>query len=375
MRVGQRHRLDLVVRDVEHRRAEVLLDALELEAQVVAQLGVERRQRLVHQRDRGLAHQRAADRDALHLPARELGRRAWRACRRCAAGARPRSPCARTFGLGARPQRRAQREREVVEHAQVRVERVLLEHEGHVAQRRRGRGDVVGRRCGRWPASGCLEAGDQAQRRRLAGAARAEQDDELAARDVEDEVVDRRARRRSACRRRSRRSSAMARPAVASASSRACAARGRCWSNSETARGIEGQADVVAALARLADADLGAQRRADARWSSGDDLAVCRGIRCRAPRRAAPSASSKRTCSGRTPHSSARVGDVLAQRAARRRCAAPIAHRARARSRSAPSKGRKFIAGAPMKSATNTLRRPVVDLLRRAELLDHAAGS
>ena len=35
-------------------------------------------------------------------------------------------------------------------------------------------------------------------------------------------------------------------------------------------------------------------------------------------------------------------------------------------------KSRKFIGGEPMKSATNMRRRPVVDLLRRAELLDDA---
>ena len=71
----QGQRLGLVVGDVEHGRAEVLLDPLQLEAQVVAQLGVERGQRLVHQRHRGLAHQRPADRHPLHLPAGKARRR------------------------------------------------------------------------------------------------------------------------------------------------------------------------------------------------------------------------------------------------------------------------------------------------------------
>ena len=40
------------------------------------------------------------------------------------------------------------------------------------------------------PRSGCFQAGDQAQRRRLAGAGRAEQHDELAVLDVERQIVD-----------------------------------------------------------------------------------------------------------------------------------------------------------------------------------------
>ena len=49
----------------------VHLQVLELGAQRLAQLGVEVRQRLVHQEDARLAHDGAADRDALHLAARQ----------------------------------------------------------------------------------------------------------------------------------------------------------------------------------------------------------------------------------------------------------------------------------------------------------------
>jgi multiple sugar transport system ATP-binding protein len=52
----QRHRLDLVVGDVEHGGAEVVLDALQLDSKLRPQLGVERRQRFVHQVDRRRAH-------------------------------------------------------------------------------------------------------------------------------------------------------------------------------------------------------------------------------------------------------------------------------------------------------------------------------
>ena len=109
--VGHRHRLDLVVRDVEHGGAQLALDALELEPQFGAQLGVERRQRLVHQIDRRLAHQRAADRDALHLAAGQARSRGCRASARCAAappppgpggGSSPR-PCAAPASAAERP--------------------------------------------------------------------------------------------------------------------------------------------------------------------------------------------------------------------------------------------------------------------------------
>ena len=53
---------------------EPLVQPLDLDAQLGAQLGVEVRQRLVEQEDADLAHQRAADRDALALAARQLGR-------------------------------------------------------------------------------------------------------------------------------------------------------------------------------------------------------------------------------------------------------------------------------------------------------------
>ena len=72
--VGHRHRLGLVVRDVQRRRPEPLLQALDLAAHRRAQLGVEVRERLVHEEDRRLAHDRPRQRDALSLAAREVPR-------------------------------------------------------------------------------------------------------------------------------------------------------------------------------------------------------------------------------------------------------------------------------------------------------------
>ena len=67
----ERHRLDLVVRDVDGRDAEPLVQARQLGAHADAQLRVEVRERLVHQERGRLAHDRAAHRDALALTARE----------------------------------------------------------------------------------------------------------------------------------------------------------------------------------------------------------------------------------------------------------------------------------------------------------------
>ena len=70
--VGDRQRLFLVVRDEDGGDAELLLDRADLLAQRNADLGVERRQRLVEQQQLRLRRQRAGERDALLLAAGEL---------------------------------------------------------------------------------------------------------------------------------------------------------------------------------------------------------------------------------------------------------------------------------------------------------------
>ena len=70
--VAHRHRLDLIVRDVDRRRPEAVLELQDLRARLHAQLRVEVRQRLVHEERRRLAHDRASERDALALAAGEL---------------------------------------------------------------------------------------------------------------------------------------------------------------------------------------------------------------------------------------------------------------------------------------------------------------
>ena len=59
---------------VHERDADVLLDALELDLQLLAQAQVERAERLVEQQRPRAVDERAGERDALRLAAGELGR-------------------------------------------------------------------------------------------------------------------------------------------------------------------------------------------------------------------------------------------------------------------------------------------------------------
>jgi hypothetical protein len=66
--------LDLVMGDIDHRIAQLLVQAFQFHTQVGAQLGVQVRQRLVEQEHIHIAHQRAPDRHALALAARQGAR-------------------------------------------------------------------------------------------------------------------------------------------------------------------------------------------------------------------------------------------------------------------------------------------------------------
>ena len=128
--VAHRHRLDLVVGDVERRGRQPRLQLDDVGPRLHAQCGVEVRQRLVHQEDERLAHDGPGQRHPLALAPRELPRLA----------AEQRAQPERLGGpldLG-RPlllvdAALAERELDVLRHAQVRVQRVALEDHGHVA--------------------------------------------------------------------------------------------------------------------------------------------------------------------------------------------------------------------------------------------------
>ena len=72
--VAHRQRLLLVVRDVDERDADLVLDALELGLHALAQLEVQRAERLVEQQHARAVDDRARERDALALAAGELRR-------------------------------------------------------------------------------------------------------------------------------------------------------------------------------------------------------------------------------------------------------------------------------------------------------------
>ena len=91
--------------------------------------------------------------------------------------------------LGLRHLLDAQAEGDVLVHAQVRVERVALEHHRDVAVARRHVVDDALADADR-ALGDRLEAGEHAQRSRLAAAGRPDEHHELAVRDVEVEVVD-----------------------------------------------------------------------------------------------------------------------------------------------------------------------------------------
>ena len=111
--------------DVHERRPHFLMEMLDLRPHGDAQGDVEVRQGLVHQEHRGLAHHRAAERDALALPARQLARPpAEQACDVELLCRILHSALNLSGGYPAH----AQAERDVLVGRLVRVERVALEY-------------------------------------------------------------------------------------------------------------------------------------------------------------------------------------------------------------------------------------------------------
>ena len=128
--VTHRHRLDLIVRHVDRRDAEVTLHACDLTAHLHAQARVEVRQRLVHQEHPRLAHDRASHRDALALSAGELTRLPFEEVVEAEGAARALDAL---LDVRLRRVARPQAEGDVLEHRHVRVERVVLEDHRDVA--------------------------------------------------------------------------------------------------------------------------------------------------------------------------------------------------------------------------------------------------
>ena len=161
------------------------LQVTQLHLHVLTQALVERAERLVHEQYRRLEDDRARQRHPLLLAARELARIA------VGETVQPHQPQRAPHALddvGLRGAPHLQRVGDVLEHGEMREERVLLEDDADVAavgrpvgDRGAGDQDVALRRL--------LEAGDHPQRGRLARAAGAEQREEAAALHRERDVV------------------------------------------------------------------------------------------------------------------------------------------------------------------------------------------
>jgi hypothetical protein len=183
--VGQRHRLDLVVRHVDHGRAQLLVQARDLHPHVGAQRGVQVRQRLVEQKGARLAHDGAADRDALALAAGQLRRLAFQQVFELE---HLRDRMYRLADLRLRHARQAQPERDVLEHTHVRIQRIALEHHRQAALCRRRLVDALAVDADLALAD-LFQSRDHAQHGRLAAARRADQHDEFAVPDRKRDVL------------------------------------------------------------------------------------------------------------------------------------------------------------------------------------------
>jgi len=157
----------------------------QLHLHALAELGVERRQRLVEQEQRGIQRQRPRHRDPLAHPARELGdalvghvgqlHQREQLLRPREALAPPHAADAQAVG-------------DVLGHRQVREQGVRLEHHAHVAAVHGDAGEVAVAEpqvAGR----GRLEARDDAQERGLAAAGGPDEADQRTAREAQVDAV------------------------------------------------------------------------------------------------------------------------------------------------------------------------------------------
>ena len=174
--IGERQRLDLVVGDVHHRRADLPVETSQLRPRLDARARVEVGERLVEQVGVGTTHERAREGDPLPLPAGELVRPALEQLA---------DPDERR-GLGdALAHLRLRRltddepEADVLARRQMREERVALEHHRDVPGGGADVRDVASADRDRARVDG-LEAGDAAEERALAAARGADDDEQLA---------------------------------------------------------------------------------------------------------------------------------------------------------------------------------------------------
>ena len=177
--VGQGERLALIVRDVEEGEAEPLLQALHLALHADAQVGVERAQGLVEQQDLRFGDQRAGNGDPLLLAAGELAHPAIEELAELHQFG-DLADLGLDRGLVVTAERQA--EGDVLANVEMREQREVLPHQPGGALVHRQRRDVLAAQQ-KTAARHRFQAGDDAQKRGLAAAARPHDGDELAALD------------------------------------------------------------------------------------------------------------------------------------------------------------------------------------------------
>ena len=185
--VRKRHRLDLVVGDIDAGDVQLFLNTADLGAHLLAQLCIQVGERLVHQQDLGLHDQGARQRDALLLSAGELARGSITVARQVDQVQHPVDAfgnCALTQPL------HVESIGDVLVNREMRKECIALKDHGHVALVRRQRIDLtsIQKDLAR---GGKLEPGQHAQRGRLPTARRTQQRDQLSFLDLEVHIVNR----------------------------------------------------------------------------------------------------------------------------------------------------------------------------------------
>ena len=178
------------MRDVDRGDTEAALQRRDLRARLHTQLGVEVRQRLVHEEDLGLAHDGATHGDTLTLTTREGLRLAGQVLLEVEQLRGLEHALGALFLADAGD---LQGEAHVLGDRHVRVQGVVLEDHRDVAVFRRDVGDiaVADEDAARVD---LFEAGQHAQRRGLSAAGGADENQELAIGDLEVQLVDRGAR-------------------------------------------------------------------------------------------------------------------------------------------------------------------------------------
>src|SRR6266404_2344078 len=179
--VRERHGFDLIVGDIDGGGAHFLVNPLDLDAHLHAQLGIEVGKRFIEQKHFGIAHDGATHRHTLALSAGEL---LWLAFEKRAYVEDPGGVLDPDPDLVFRDLFETQPKRHVLVHRHVRVQGVILKHHGDVAILR---GHVIYHRAAHqdFAAGDVLQTRYHAQGRALAAARRPDQNDELLVQDFQ----------------------------------------------------------------------------------------------------------------------------------------------------------------------------------------------